>query len=168
MTNILIGILLIGLSASLLAQNTTIEKLPEVVLHKMNYDYLHDVDSGDEAEVIQLLENKVANFDLRDLSIYKNEESKYEIYFMIQNGYILAHYNENGEIMRTTEHFRNIKVPFMVSASIGEKYPGWSISNNTYLVSYVQDKGATKTYKLILENGNHRIKVRTDNGGNIL
>ena len=168
MAKILTWIFILAYTISMLAQSTSVEILPEIILQKVNYGYLHDVDSGDEAQIVSMLENEVANYYQDEYDSFAGEESRHEVYFIIQNGYIFAHYNSNGEVTRTMERFRNTKVPLMVSLSIDENYPGWIISKNTYLVSYVQNEGVAKTYKLILENGNHQIKVKTDCDGNIL
>jgi len=168
MKNFIIGLFLIGLTTPLFAQNTNIEELPTVVLNNLNYKYLSDVNIQDEAKIVDFLQNEVANFNLKNTDVYDDEESKYEIYFMIPDGYILANYNNNGEITSTLEKFNNSKLPPTVLRSVTNKYPGWSISKNTYSVTYNHGKGAAKSYKLTLENGDHRIRVNTDGEGNIL
>jgi len=168
MKKVIIGLFIIGLTAQLFAQNTNIEELPTVVLHSVNYKYLSDVNINHEAQIIQFLQNEVANFNLKNTDVYDEEESKYEIYFMIPDGYILASYNNNGKITSTLERFNNSKLPHNVLRSVTDTYPGWAISKNTYSVSYNQGKGAAKSYKLILENGDQRMRVKTDGNGNIL
>ncbi len=168
MKNVIIGLIIIGLTTQLFAQNTNIEELPTVVLHNVNYKYLSDVNIQYEAKIVEFLQNEVANFNLENTDVYDNEESKYEIYFMIPEGYILANYNNEGKITSTLEKFNNSKLPPTVLRSVTNKYPGWSISKNTYSVTYNHGKGAAKSYKLILENGDHRIRIKTDGNGNIL
>jgi hypothetical protein len=168
MKKVIIGMFILGLTTQLFAQKTNIEELPTVVLHNVNYKYLSDVNMEQEASIVEFLQNEVANFDLKNTDVYDDEESKYEIYFMIPDGYICANYNNNGEITSTLEKFNNSKLPLTVLRSVTNKYPGWSISKNTYSVTYNYGKGAAKSYKLIIENGNQRKKVKTDGVGNIL
>lgn len=168
MKKVILGLFILGLTTVMFAQNTKIEELPTVVLHNVNYKYLSDINIEHEAQVVGFLQNEVANFDLKRVDVYEDEESNYEIFFMIPNGYICANYNNNGEITSTLEKFNNSKLPPTVSSSVTNMYPGWSISKNTYSVKYNQGKGTAKSYKLILENGNQRIRIKTDGDGNIL
>lgn len=168
MRKVIIGLFVLGLTTQLFAQNKSIEELPTVVLHNVNYEYLSDVDVQHEASVVGFLQNEAANFNLKNADVYDKEESKYEIYFCIPEGYICANYNNNGKITSTLEKFNNSKLPATVLKSVINKYPGWSISKNTYSVTYNQGKGVAKSYKLVLENGNDRLRVKTDGDGNIL
>jgi hypothetical protein len=168
MKKVIIGMFIIGLTTQLFAQNTNIEELPTVVLHNVNYKYLSDVNMEHKASIVEFLQNEVANFNLKNADVYEDEESRYEIYFIIPDGYICANYNYNGEITRTLEKFNNSKLPPTVLKSVINKYPGWSISKNTYSVTYNHGKGVAKSYKMILENGDQRKKVKTDGVGNIL
>lgn len=168
MKKIITAMLILGSTIQFFAQNTNIEKLPEVVLHNVNYKYLSDVNTVQEASIVEFLQNEVANFNLKNTDVYDDEESRYEIYFIIPNGYICANYNNDGEITSTLEKFSNSKLPPTVLNSVIHKFPGWSISKNTYSVTYNQRKGVDKSYKLILENGTRRIKIKTDGVGNIL
>jgi len=168
MKKVIIGLFIIGLTTQLFAQNKNIEELPTVVLHNVNYKYLTDVNTEHEAGIVEFLQLEVANFNLKNTDVYDEEESKYEIYFSIPEGYICVNYNNSGEITSTLQKFHNSKLPPVVLKTVINKYPGWSISKNTYSVTYNQRKGADRSYKLILENGNRRIKVKTDGVGNIL
>ena len=168
MKKVIIGMFILCLTTPFFAQNENIKTLPEVVIHNVNYEYLSDVNIEDEASVVEFLQNEVANFNLKNADVYEDEESRYEIYFIIPNGYICANYNNNGEITSTLEKFNNSKLPPIVLNSVINEFPGWSITKNTYSVTYNQGRGAAKSYKLILENGNHRKKVKTDGVGNIL
>ncbi|MBE9490208.1 MAG: nicotinate-nucleotide adenylyltransferase [Bacteroidetes bacterium] len=168
MKKVIVGLFILGLTTQLFAQNTNIEELPTVVLHNVNYKYLSDVNINNEAQIVEFLQNEVASFNLKNTDVYDDEESKYEIYFMIPDGYILANYNNEGKITSTLERFNNSKLPPTVLRSVTDNYPGWSISKNTYSVTYNHGKGAAKSYKLILENGDQRIRVKTDGNGKIL
>jgi hypothetical protein len=55
-----------------------------------------------------------------------------------------------------------------VASTIAQKYSGWSIAKDVYLVSYYESKGITKVYKLILENGNKRMRIKTNEFGDII
>ena len=168
MKKVILGLIIFGLTTQIFAQNTAVEELPTVVLNNVNYKYLSDVNNDNEAMIVEFLQSEVANFDLKSLPIYEDEESKYEVYFAIRDAHINVIFNSKGEITQSSEKFKNSKLPPSVSVALINKYPGWNVSQNTYLITYNQEKGTTKTYKFILENGDHRIRLKTDGDGNIL
>ena len=111
---------------------------------------------------------KVATFDLKNADFYEDEEQDYNVYFNIPEGKILAVYDGEGEILRTSERFKDISLPLPVANAIVDKYPGWRISGDIYLVTYRRNKGATKTYKLFLEKGEEQKRVKTDENGKFI
>jgi len=90
------------------------------------------------------------------------------VYFAIPEGKILAVYDGEGEIMRTSEKFKDISLPLPVANAVVDKYPGWRISGDIYLVTYRRNKGATKIYKLFLEKGEEHKRVKTDENGKFI
>ena len=70
--------------------------------------------------------------------------------------------------MRTSEKFKDIRLPLAVSNAIVREYPGWRIEGDIYLVNYRKDREIIKSYKLFLrKDGNHK-RVKTDDKGNFL
>ncbi len=168
MKKIIIGLFVLGLTIQSFAQVVKDEKLPEVIIHAVNYKYLNSVNSEDGDITVDLLEQKVANYDLKNSDFYVDEYKLYNVSFFIPDGYILAAYDGEGEIIRTIEKFNNSKLPSSVMRSVNDKYPGWAVSKNVYKVSYSKTQGVTKRYKFTLDNGVKRIRVKTDGKGNLL
>lgn len=168
MKQLIIGLFIFGLTIQLYAQDPATIKLEEVVLVNTNYKYLSSTDAEDLAIPVDELQVKAANFDVKTLDIYADEYDYYDVYFVIPEGKILATYDNEGNILRTAEKYKNIDLPKPILLAVVKRFPNWSISNDVYLVHYHEKEGSKKKYKLTLENGKKRIKVKLDAEGNFL
>ncbi|GAA4272764.1 nicotinate-nucleotide adenylyltransferase [Aquimarina gracilis] len=167
MKKIVLGLLVFGFTFQSFSQN--VEQLAEVWIIATNYKYLSETDAEDEALPIELLQRKVATYDIKSSDIYNDEYDHYEVAFYIPEGKILAAYDKDGKVLRTVEKFKNVKLPVSVSQSIQKRFPGWNVTKDVYLVNFHDKKGVTKKmYKLRLENGDKLIRVKTDDEGNFL
>lgn len=169
MKKLILGLLCIGLTSPALAQIIKTEELSEVTVYATNYKYLNTLASEEPAAVpVQMLERKVAAFNLENSDYYVDEYDYYQIQFYIPEGKILAAYDKDGKILRTVERFENVALPHSVKEAVLDRFPGWEITKDVYRVHYHQDKGANKTYKLRLENGDKKLRVKIDENGNFL
>jgi len=175
MKNLIIGLVILGLTTTGFAQdksNEFVVALEDVETLGTNYKYLSAIGHTDAAVLVKLLTQKVASFDLEFSNCLKADYEKQEYYvqYKIPHGEILAVYDKEGEIIRTTERFKDISLPLTVSNAIVEKYPGWKISRDIYRVGYVKDGELNKTYKLFIEKTNNgkRIIIMIDENGNFL
>ena len=73
-----------------------------------------------------------------------------------------------GKIIRTIEKYKDVGLPKIVVNGVIKKYPGWLIAKEGYLINYHHKKGVDKKFKLTLENGDKRLKVKIDDEGNFL
>jgi len=164
----MLGLLLIGLTSQFYAQVVNDGQLPEVEVRAVNYKYLNEVNNSDADVPVKLLELEVAKFDPRGKELYEDEYNYYKVSFYIPEGHIVAAYDENGKIIKTIEKFKDVTPPRAVINSVAERFPGWVISKDVYKVSYHNENGTVKTYKLILENGTKKMRVKTDESGRFL
>lgn len=166
MKKIILGLFVFGLTIQSFAQ---IIELPEVEIVAVNYKYLDNVRESDAAQPVKLLQREVAAFDLKNSEYYEDQYEDYFISFYIPQGKILAAYDKDGKVVRTVEKFKNIALPTAVAESVVKNYAGWAIAENAYLVNYHDKKGVTrKEYKILLEKDNRRMRIKTDENGNIL
>jgi len=166
MKKILLGLFVFGLTIQSFAQ---IVELPEVEIIAVNYKYLDNVGEPNAAEPVKLLQREVATFDLKNSEYYEDQYDDYFISFYIPQGKILASYDKDGNILRTVEKYKNIALPHVVAESVVKNYAGWTIAENAYLVNYHDKKGVTKKeYKILLEKDSRRMRVKTDEKGNML
>ncbi|NHF59614.1 nicotinate-nucleotide adenylyltransferase [Flavobacteriaceae bacterium TP-CH-4] len=169
MKKVLLGLLAIGLTTQAFSQIVKTEELSEVTVYATNYKYLNDVNTGEVASLpVQMLERKVASFDVKDSDYYQDDWDLYRINFYIPQGKILAAYDRDGKLVRTAERFENINLPDAVKKSVLERFPGWTITKDVYLVNYHDKKGVSKKYKLKLENGDKVVRVKLDEQGNFM
>jgi hypothetical protein len=162
---ILSGIFIAGLTTQAVAQQET---LPEIIVTAKTYKYLRAVDNKEMAPPVKLLERKAATYDVRNSEYYDDDYDTYSISFYLPNGYLLAVYDASGKLLSTVERYRNIALPLAVKTAVVNQYPNWGITKDVYLVTYNQDSGAEKIYKLVLQNGNKRLRVKVNEKGTLL
>ena len=168
MKKLIIGLLIIGLTTQVYAQVIDEGTLPEIEIRAMNYKYLNSVDNSAADFDVRMLEKKVANFDLKSSEFYVEDFDFYKLYFYIPDGSILASYDNKGKIISTIEKFKDVRPPRSVIYSVTERFPGWTVAKDMYKVTYHHKRGTVKTYKLMLENGNKKMRVKTDENGKFL
>lgn len=146
-------------------------ELPEIEVTAARYEYLNSVNPKDVAKPVSMAEYYASAYDLEGAEFYEDEYDNYFVSFFIPKGKILAAYDKDGNLLRTAEKYENVKVPAKVSEAVATRYPNWSIAKDVYLVSYHSEKGKTvvnKVYKLVLENGNKRMRVKVNDAGEFL
>ncbi|MET6989696.1 nicotinate-nucleotide adenylyltransferase [Sediminicola arcticus] len=131
----------------------------------VNYKYLNAITNEEEALPVQMLERKAAAYNIKESELYSDEYEFYTVSFFIPNGKIVAVYNADGQIIRTIEKFKDIKLPETVAKAVVDRFPKWEVDSDVYRVSYTDEKGSNKTYKLKLKNGDERMKVKIDETG---
>ena len=163
------GLLFLGLASLTFAQDRPKDDDRTVVLEGVemtapNYNYLAEVREPGISPIIGKLELKVANFDLKESSMYNKIDKAYEVFFENKKGKIVAVYDENGKIISAFERFGDVMVPNAVRETVFQAYPDWKMNGNKYVVTYYHDKGAKKTYHFQLEKNNKRknLKLRWD------
>jgi hypothetical protein len=168
MKKLLSGLLVLGLTTQFYAQVVDDQLLPEVEIYAMNYKYLNSIDNKSATFDIRNLEQKVANYDLQSADFYIEDYDLYKVTFYIPDGIIVAAYDSEGEVLYTIERFKDTKLPKPVVKSINKKFPGWTISKDVYKLSYTKKGGAKKTYKITLDNGVKKLRVKTDENGSFI
>jgi hypothetical protein len=168
MKKIIIGLLALGLTTQAFTQITKVEKLSEVVLRPANYKYLNATDNRTAAIPVKMLERKVAAYDVTEQEYYQDDYDFYTVSFFIPDGKIVAVYDDKGELMRTIEKFKDIKLPNSVQAALYDRFPNWKVVDDVYRVTYSEKKGAKKTYKLKLKNGDKTMRVKMAETGEFL
>ena len=117
---------------------------------------------------VEELQMKVSDFNVKELDIYSDEYDFYDVYFIIPEGKILASYDNKNNLLSTAERYKDIDLPSPVLKSINKRFPNWMISKNVYLVNYHESGNIRKMYKITLQNGNKRIKIKVDDHGDFL
>ena len=159
-----IGVLIFGFSLRAFAQ----EVLPEITVKAVHYKYLSAVDHKELAQPVKMVQKMAAEYDVRKSEYYEDEYDTYFISFVIPQGELLATYDQDGKLLRTAEKYKNISLPSAVTQAVKTKYAGWNIAEDTYLVNFYEKGTATRVYKLTLQNGDKRMKVKLNENGEFI
>ena len=168
MKKFILSLLVIGLVSQVYSQITKVEELSEVVVTAVNYKYLNQTDNKVAAVPVQMLQRKVAAYDVTTKDYYQDDYEYYTVEFYIPDGKIVAAYDADGKILRTIEKFKDIKLPDAVSKALLERFPNWDIVSDIYRVTYTDKMGAKKQFKLKLQNGERTMKVKMNEDGEFL
>lgn len=165
MKNLLLSLFFLGFTFQAFAQIT---ELPEIELVAVNYKYLDAAGNEDDALPVRQLQQQVAEYDIRTADFYADEYDFYTVNFFIPEGKILASYDRDGNLLRTAEKFKDIALPQAVRDAIGKRFPNWDMTKDVYLVNYHDGKKVKKEYKVLLENGDKRMRIKTDEKGKFI
>ncbi|MEN8789711.1 MAG: hypothetical protein ABF295_09370 [Flavobacteriaceae bacterium] len=151
------GFLFLGLASLLYAQEPRAEVsqivLEGVTVTSPNFDYLAMVQDKNTPETVKGLERKAASFDLIESPVYNKIDKAYEVFFSNSKGRIVATYDDKGKILSSVEKFANVVVPAPIRNTVYHAYPEWTMSENTYMVTYFHNKGVKKTYHFQISKG---------------
>ena len=144
--------------------------LPEIVITAANYKYLNAISPEEAAQPVDMLEQYAADYDVKGAEFYEDVYNNYIVSFYIPEGKILAAYDKDGKLLRTAERYKDVAVPKKVRDAVAKKYGNWAISKDVYLVNYRDTGGYStrKVYKLLLENGEKRKRVKVTVDGEFL
>ena len=172
MRAILFGMLFIGLTSLSFAQELN-DEAQEVVLEgvtvtALNMNYLNEVHDAATPEIVKGLETRAAGFDIKKSPNYNDDFGPYKVYFSNSKGRIIATYNRNGEILASSEKFKDVILPIEVRNAVYSRYPDWTVESNVYLVSYYHRKGVNKMYQFNIgkDGMNKNLKIGVD--GNLI
>ncbi|MDZ7612626.1 MAG: nicotinate-nucleotide adenylyltransferase [Flavobacteriaceae bacterium] len=168
MKKLILGLFIWGLTTPIFAQVVEGGTLGEVDLTAVNYKYLAAAGTKNAALPVGYLQKHIAEYDVKESEFYTDDYDSYKVTFFIPDGQAVAAYDKNGNILRTIEKYKDVTLPRPVLESVAKQYPKWSIYKDVYGITYHQDKGAKKTYKLTLLNKDKKIKVKMDENGNFL
>ena len=159
----LLCILLLGLSVKTFAQ-----ELPEVTVVSLNYKYIKSVFDTTAAQPVKLLQRRAASYNIKNSDFYEDEYDDFFVSFYIPQGQLLATYDKEGKLLRTAERYKNVALPTEIRRAVANRFPDWRIAKDVYLVNYYgesSDVVSKKMYKLLLENGDERMRTKIDSEG---
>lgn len=163
MKSTIISLLFLFISYQINCQ--TVE-LPNTFI-SINHDYLSLTETNLTLPKIQNLEAKIVDYNIHETPhLFDNKKDIYNVTFKTENAIIVASYNSNGKVIKTTERFTNVRLPLEVMKTISHKYPHWAIVEDTYLVKYnCNTDKLSKVFKIKLKNNDKVITVKTDEKG---
>ena len=174
MKKLVFGLLFLGLTSLVYSQNDVQKNiiLEPVTIKPLNLSYLKEVQHEDTPELVVNLQNEAARYDITELPIFDREFEAYEVIFKTKkeggtSGLITATYDSNGKIMSSIERYKNILLPKTVRDAINNKYPGWIIHKDIFLVTYRDDRKAKQVFKVQIRKDRDKKNLKLDYDGNI-
>jgi len=171
MKTIVLSAVLMGLTLQSNAQDLLfkakleVEDVPELVVTALEEDFPDFTIIEYNAIPVEYVEGDVyinPNIDTNA------DYDTYEIDMHTAGKEVTVTYDRDGELIKITEHFKNVALPYSVSKSIAKEYPNWKILKDSYDMVQVGDDKAKKRYRVVLENHGKKIHVHTNEKGKIL
>ena len=106
------------------------------------------------------------NFDMK-CYIKGDKEKDHDIYYVSFNnskGSLQAVYNKKGNLMSTSQHFKNVLIPMAMRKDLLTNHKGWNMISNSYSAFGKKELLDKEVYKITLTNGkkNKNIKIKND------
>lgn len=147
------------------SESMSTSNLPEMVIRRVGNDfsvYLPEYENND-VKIKTLQESFVAYNLGKDYEGYDN----YLVTMKVDDGSLVATYNENGKLTSVVEKYDNVKLPMDVIYRVYKAYPGWKIENDKYSYSQEDGKITQKEYSLKLTKDNESKKIVINSKGQI-
>ncbi|MDR5590190.1 hypothetical protein [Christiangramia sp. SM2212] len=75
-------------------------------------------------------------------------------------GYLMATYNEDGEIIKNYQKFKDIALPYDIRNQLFSSHQGWTMTSNKYIASGNGEQLDNQKYLVRLERGGEKTKVK--------
>ncbi|GAA4300648.1 hypothetical protein [Aestuariibaculum suncheonense] len=144
---------------------------PKTTKNHLNDAYHDAVSLSSDCDRISSLETLVANYDVTKQSFYDEKLTTYKIDFKEgdkKDGVITAVFDTDGNLVKSLERFKNIRLPRVVLDAINDVYPGAIIKTNTYVVSYNENSGTNKIYKVKIDANGNTKSLKVDSNGKFI
>ncbi|WP_158976571.1 hypothetical protein [Cellulophaga sp. L1A9] len=171
MKTTILSIVLVGFAFQTYAQDMLyrakikVEEVPELVVSAVEEDFPDFLIVEYLALPLEYVEGDVyinpnidSNADYDTFQIVLKEHGKE----------LTATYDSDGNLIKTTEHLKNVALPYAVSKAIAKEYPEWKFEKDSYDMVQLGNSKAKKRYRVILENHGKKIRVHTNAKGKIL
>ncbi|GAA4326303.1 hypothetical protein GCM10023115_39190 [Pontixanthobacter gangjinensis] len=172
MKKLVIGMFVLGLTSLGFSQDTNNVneevQLEAVEISGYNLNYLEKVEEPGISDDVRSLEREAAAFDVKSLDEFDGRKELYSVKFIATNGYLLADYDWNGKIVKTTERYRNINLPKNLVKSVLNEFPQSQFLKVVYNVNFDAERATEKTYRIrIMNNGKKKnLKISSDSNFN--
>lgn len=170
MKTLIIGLIAVSLASFTYSQDNGVApvELEEVTISPLNLTYLNKVQDADTPLQAREMENFASRYDITSDPMFDGKIEAYEVIFKETNGKIVATYDQNGKIISSLEKFKDVALPPRVRNSVFQNFPGWTIHQDSYLVSYFLDEDVKKVYKVQVRKDGKRKNIKMDHRGTMM
>lgn len=130
---------------------------------ELENEYSEEVEAFSFSSVILSLQKSIAEYDVTEDSVYDNSErATYNVTFEKKSSKARVTYNNEGEILKSVESYKNIRLPASLRIQIVGDNPLFSIDTNKVTIIYHKVFGVAITYKVTICNGKQRKTLKFD------
>ena len=172
MKKLVIGLFVIGITSLGFSQNKhgkiKEEKLNDVVISNVNFNYLEKVQDSTTADFVKILETEASNYNVLKSKTFDGRNDDFEIIFRGTKGLIIATYDNNGKILKTSESYKDFKISNCLRNSVLKQFPNSSFLKVAYTVNYNNQNHVEKNYNIKIRQDNKvkNVKISFDNNVN--
>jgi len=100
------------------------------------------------------LQKLVANYDISKTPMFlPDDNSTYKVFMKEGKDASTTVYNAKGNILKSEQTFKGIRLPYNLSSKVIKKHPGWAIHKVECKVFYEVNEKPIITYKVKLKQG---------------
>lgn len=148
-------------------EETNINYSPRVVVHSSSPGILkmsisQEFSTQFVSDPIKFIKE---NFEIQPfIASQKKKYDSYIVDFRTSKGHLVAYFDAKGQMMKTSQYFKNGYMPRAIRQDIYLKNKGWSIVNYRYSASGQKDIIHNELYRIKLVNGKDKktIKIRPE------
>ncbi|RKS53649.1 hypothetical protein BC962_1903 [Gillisia mitskevichiae] len=104
------------------------------------------------------------NFDINSFitSIDNDKYDEFLVTFKSSKGVLEASYDNEGNILKTNQRFKDIVLPLKVRRALYTSHTGWTMVQNKYMASGNGERIDREVYKIKIANGNKKQNIKID------
>lgn len=136
------------------------EALNSEVVANLNEDYLLAIADETPQNEADFLAGIISDYDIKEESGIESVLDEYNVIFISNKGYASVTYDNEGSIDVVTKHLRNVALPAKLVQLIHEEHRDWVIIQNKYTVSYSRGDDVSRTYRLTLQKGDQKKRIK--------
>ncbi|TBW29141.1 hypothetical protein [Gramella sp. KN1008] len=128
-------------------------------------DYANGIVKVKEVYAKQFQSNAVKflqeNFDIhRFMRAVGEDNDQVRITVKSSNGILLASYDNDGNLEKTYQRFKNVPLPPAIRNQVYAQYEGWTMTKNKYVASGMADNLDREKYLIDLQRGKDKERLK--------
>lgn len=178
----LVIILILAFSVSI----SNAQEVIELNEAKVAFNPLSGLDGPVKQISIKIAENAPGEFEKDPIAFVNNhfdispylsqipgeEFYAFQVTFKTRKGHLIADFNGDGKLVKTSQKFENILLPYELQKQLYRDHKGWSMVKNKVVARGNEDKIDKAVYKITMQNGrqkkNLKYEVTPETGSTIV
>ncbi|AVR46315.1 hypothetical protein C7S20_14160 [Christiangramia fulva] len=103
----------------------------------------------------------INNFDMQAyLNEYNSMNNNLDVTIKSKSGYLKANYNKYGELVQTSQKFKNVLLPREIWNDVFASHRGWTMTKNVYTARGKGSAIDAQSYIITMKNGKMQKKLK--------